>query len=112
MSKPSKYNAVRTTVDGITFASKKEARRWSELKLMEKAGVISDVTRQYPFVLHADGSGPATDRVVGRYVSDFDYMDGARWVIEDVKGMKGGTPLYRWKKKHVEAEYDIRIKEV
>src|SRR5690606_369436 len=49
--KPSKYRNVRTTVDGITFDSKREAERYGELKTMEAAGVISDLELQPRFPL-------------------------------------------------------------
>ena len=47
----SKYGAKKVTVDGITFDSKKEANRWCELRLMERAGVITGLERQVKFVL-------------------------------------------------------------
>lgn len=100
-----KYGAVRTTVDNIVFASKKEAKRYSELKLLEKAQVITQLFLQPRFDLYVHGVK------IGSYVADFGYFSckGAT-IIEDVKGMK--TPLYRWKKKHVEAQYGIQIREV
>ena len=107
-TKQSKYRAVPTVIDNIRFASQKEARRYQELKLLEKAGVILDLECQPRFVLHAAGRLPPE---IGEYVADFRYYDrgtGAR-VVEDVKGFK--TPLYRWKKKHVEAQYGIKILE-
>jgi dsDNA-binding SOS-regulon protein len=104
----SKYNAKRTVVDGITFASKKEAKRYGELKLLEKAGEIRDLELQPWYALMAIGSGEQ----VGSYVADFKYFDKRfkRAVVEDVKGFR--TPLYKWKKKHVEAQYGIQITEV
>lgn len=110
----SKYKAVKTTVGGITFDSAKEAHRYSALKLMEKAGEIFDLKRQVPYVLSVhDSLGHVV--VIGQYVSDFEYLvwdafkDFHLVVVEDVKGFK--TPLYRWKKKHVEAQYSIQILE-
>ena len=103
----SKYRAVRTVVDGITFASKAEAARYGELKLLEKAGKIIGLQLQPSFVLLA-GDGKTK---VGRYVADFGYIDvkrGAVW--EDVKGVR--TPVYRLKKKMVEAQVGIKITEV
>ena len=47
----SKYNSRKTTVDGFTFDSKKEAKRYLELKQMEKDGLINDLQLQVPFVL-------------------------------------------------------------
>lgn len=110
-----KYRAKATIVDGIRFASKKEARRYQELRLLEKAGEIRELQLQPEFDLLAPGrcDGSLHRGVkVGKYVADFRYRAGRNGllVIEDVKGFK--TPLYRWKKKHVEAQYGIEIREV
>lgn len=111
MRKKHKYNAKPTTVDGITFHSMKEAARYRELKLLEKAGEIRDLVLQVPLVLSA-GNDRRTS--IGKYVADFVYQEriGEDWChrVEDVKGFK--TPLYRWKKKHVEAQYGIVIREI
>ena len=119
MSRPHKFNAKPTTVDGIRFASQKEAKRYQELKLLERAGEIHALLLQPAFTLAA----PMPDRAappwaLGQYRADFLYCEcrrGAKCertkvVVEDVKGFK--TPLYRWKKKHVEAQYGIQIREV
>ena len=105
----SKFNAVRTKLDGITFASRKEANRYQELKLLEKAGEISKLALQPSFILSVNG------QKICKYVADFGYIDimaGDRGelVIEDVKGVK--TPAYRLKKKLMSAIYGIEIKEV
>ena len=102
----SKYNARRTTVDGITFASAAEARRYSELKLLERAGSISKVECQpvYKIVVN--------DLLICRYIGDFLYheKETGKHVLEDVKGVK--TPVYRLKKKLMMAVYGIDIQEV
>jgi hypothetical protein len=115
----SKYKAKRTEVDGITFASQKEARRYQELKLLERAGEIMNLRLQVPYELQApriyvggiEGlKTPRLPAVLGKYVADFTYHDRRTgYVVEDVKGFK--TPLYRWKKKHVEAQYGFQIRE-
>jgi len=112
--RPHKYHAVATTVRGIRFASKREAVRYQELLLLEKAGVIRNLEVQPVF--HLNASHPSQPKFVGKYVADFFYEEGGglsgpphRQVIEDVKGFK--TPLYRWKKKHVEAQYGVVIRE-
>ena len=106
----SKYHAKATVVDNIRFASQKEARRYGELKLLEKAGEIQELHLQPAFDLYADDG--VCGRKLGRYVADFEYRIAPDWelVIEDVKGFK--TPLYRWKKKHVEAQYGITVVEI
>ena len=114
-----KYHAQPTEVDGYRFASTKEARRYGELKLLERAGEIHGLTLQPRYELSVDnGDYPEDGRgrsiPLGVYVADFRYFrkgaEGTELVIEDVKGFK--TPLYRWKKKHVEAQYGITITEV
>ena len=97
------------TYKGIVFDSKKEMLRYQELELMERAGAISGLQRQPPFELHVKGIK------IGTYKADFLYVDNADGcsVVEDVKGGSATkTPLYKWKKKHVEAEYGVFINEV
>lgn len=103
--KPSKYRAVRTQVDGITFASKAEAARYQELRLLVRAGEICDLELQpsYPLVFNATK--------IGRYVGDFRYVTShGATVVEDVKGVK--TPVYRLKKKLMLAIHGVQISEV
>jgi hypothetical protein len=106
--RPQKYRNVRTTVDGHSFASKKEANRWCELVLLQQAGQISGLGRQPRYKLHA----PNGD-LIGCYVADFAYEENGRLVVEDVKSVAtAANALYRWKAKHFTAEYGIRITEV
>jgi hypothetical protein len=113
-----KYGAKPTTVDGIRFASMKEAARYRELRLLERAGEVRQIALQPGFDLAVHGAEfvkTGLPTKIGSYRGDFWYEqrrgDGS-WVrvVEDVKGFK--TPLYRWKKKHVEAQYGIQIREV
>lgn len=116
----SKYKAVRTEVDGMTFASKKEAKRYCELKMLEKAGEIHKLILQRRLVLLAPAANAPKShplQQIGEYVADFVYCecrnkkcDESRGVVEDVKGFR--TPLYKWKKRHVEIQYGIQIREV
>ena len=104
--KPHKYGAKAVVIDGIRFASKREARRYAELKLLAKAGEISNLQLQPEYVFETRGV------VVFSYFGDFEYYDNTlkRRVVEDVKGVR--TPVYRLKKKIIEAEHDIEIREV
>ena len=97
--RPNKFSAVRTTVDGITFASKREAARYGELKLLERAGEISRLSLQPEFVITINGVK------ICKYIADFRYVDRQKGmiVVEDVKGVK--TAVYRLKKKMTEAFY-------
>lgn len=110
----SKYRAVPTVIDGIRFDSKAEARRWQELKLLERAGEIHGLSRQPRFRLTVPlmrGGNDVGTHELGEYRADFWYLDRqGRLVVEDVKGVR--TPLYRWKKKHFEAQYGLPITEI
>ncbi len=85
-----KYSAQRITVDGITFDSKREAKRWAELKLLERAGDILELRRQVVVPLEGR-NGPILTRK-GRHMRitvDFGYVDAATGltIYEDAKGM-------------------------
>jgi hypothetical protein len=101
----SKYRAVKTTVDGITFASKLEARRYNELLMLQRNGAIRSLKRQVPFDLVVNGHH------VCRYIADFTYeltSDGMmETVCEDAKGVM--TPEFRLKAKLMEAIHGIVI---
>lgn len=110
MRKPHKFNAQPTEVDGVRFASKKEAKRYRELKLLEKAGEISEIQLQPRFSLVVPVPTGEYE-YIGSYIADFTYEDKAgQQVVEDVKGVR--TPVYRLKKKMVEAIYGVEIREI
>ena len=100
----SKYKAKPTVIDGIRFASKAEARRYCDLKLLESRGAIADLKTQVPYPIHVAGIR------VGKYLADFVYTERGEMKVEDVKGVR--TSLYRFKKRCVEAEHKIKIIEV
>lgn len=115
----SKYGAVPTTVDGITFDSKAEARHYGELSMRLKIGEIRELVLQPRFELWAFALDPAVAQLVGVYVADFQYeeLDKEAWgaavwrvVVADVKGVR--TALYCWKKRHMMAQHGIKIREV
>lgn len=107
-----KYNAKKTTVDGITFDSRKEAERYKELKELERVGKIDRLELQPRFVLMDSFryEGKAVRKI--EYVADFLYRDIStlELVVEDVKGVK--TDVYKLKKKlflkHYGNEYKFR----
>lgn len=85
-----KYRSIPETVDGIRFASRKEARRYGELKMLERAKQISGLTLQPRFPLVVKGQKICT------YVGDFLYQNG-KLICEDVKGYR--TSEYRIKRR-------------
>lgn len=110
-----KYGNTATNVGGHRFDSRREARRYAQLRLLELAGEITGLELQPEFVLYAlalDHDGLIRDLVrVGSYIGDFRYRDASgQMIVEDAKGVR--TPLYRLKRKIVEAQYGIRIREV
>ena len=109
----SKYQSKKTIVDGITFDSKAEARRYCELKMLEKAGEIADLQMQFSFQLQPPfRKNGKTIRAIN-YIADFVYTDTRkrRIVVEDVKGFK--TKEYLLKKKLFEYKFpDLTITEI
>lgn len=101
-----KYNNKKTTVNKQTFDSKREARRFLQLKSLEKAGQIFDLQCQVKFELIPKQDG---ERACN-YIADFVYKDAdGRVFVEDVKGTK--TDVYKIKKKLMLYFHNIRIME-
>lgn len=104
----SKYGAVPTTVDNVRFASKREAKRYSELKLLEKIGEITEFEwnkekLKFPFKINGV--------LVCTYEADFSYVNRqGHKVYEDTKGFR--TPAYRIKNRLMLAINGIQIQEV
>ena len=119
-----KYHSKKIVIDGIQFDSQKEAKRWRELSLLERAGAITDLERQVKFVLipaqYEDvfdfktktfKHGKCIERECA-YIADFAYLDytTGRKTVEDTKGFK--TKDYIIKRKLMLWVHGIRIKEV
>lgn len=109
-----KYRNRKTELDGETFDSSKEATRWAELRLMERAGEIYELRRQVPFILiptQRDENGKLLEKQV-KYIADFTYRDSKthKLVVEDTKGMR--TEKYTIKRKLMLYRLGIRIVEV
>jgi hypothetical protein len=116
LPKRRKYLNNKVIVDGIQFDSSLEAGRWNELVLLQRGGHISDLRRQVPFPYSANG------KVVFTLIIDHVYRDeGGNEIVEDVKALsikRDGTakrptctPVYRLKKRLIEASYGIKIYE-
>lgn len=123
----SKYNSMKTVYGGITFDSKKEARRYWELQQLQRAGLISGLKLQVPFELlpaqYEESSDvykrgpkkgqPKQGRCIEQsivYVADFVYTEHGRQIVEDAKGMRTKDfiikrKLFRWK---FGKEYEFR----
>lgn len=125
----SKYRAVRTTVDGIAFASKKEAARYQQLRLLEMAGEIQRLTVHPRFELWAatrpvaymhaypsQATGEWCNREhIGKFTADFCYITKhGEPVVEDVKGGRATkTEAYRLRKRIFEVcHWPLTVTEV
>lgn len=109
----SKYHSKKVKVDGIEFDSKKEAKRYSELKLLERAGKIKDLELQKVFELQPSFKKNNKTYRKTTYKADFCYFDNekGKYIVEDVKGFK--TEVYKLKKKMFEYKYqDLELKEI
>ena len=125
-----KYHNKKIKVDGIIFDSKKEAVRYKELKMLEKAGIIHDVQRQVKYILipaqyeHTgeiyvkgkDKGKPKKGKLIERecaYYADFVYIENGETVVEDVKGYRDGQAynLFTIKRKLMLYVHNIKIKE-
>lgn len=98
--KTSKYKNQPIEIDGHKFPSKREANRYSQLSLLQKAGIIRDLKLQVPFELQPHFKHPITNKMIRAitYVADFTYIDeNGQYHIEDTKGFR--TETYEIKKK-------------
>lgn len=122
-----KYNNKKIEVDGMTFDSKKEANRYKELSLLQKAGEISGLQTQVRYVL-IPSQREVSDEVYTRgenkgkykpgkllerectYVADFVYYKDGKVIVEDTKGFR--TKEYIIKRKLMLYVHHIQIKEI
>ena len=121
----SKYNAIKVVYDGITFHSKKEGKRYLDLKLLEKDGQISHLKLQVPYDLSPaiyilcnrkarvftleKGKFTKCIQRGTKYIADFVYNENGKKVVEDVKGFR--TKTYRKKANQMKKIYGITILE-
>lgn len=110
-SQKSKYGSRKVTIDGVTYDSLKEYHRFCDLKLMQRAGIITGLQRQvkYELIPTQRINGKVIERPVN-YYADFVYKMDRQLVVEDVKGYK--TPEYIIKRKLMLSVYGIQIHEV
>jgi hypothetical protein len=108
--KRNKFNAKKTEIDGIVFHSRKEAARYSQLKLYEKGGLISDLRLQVTYQLIEPMRINGKHHRAICYIADFVYYDTVHKceVVEDVKGMI--TDIFRIKLRLMKQVHGIEIK--
>ena len=107
----SKYANEKAVAGGLQFESRKEARRYQELRLLERAGEIQNLQRQVKFELLPSQryNGKVIERPVN-YIADFTYTENGKLVVEDTKGFR--TKEYMLKRKMMLYLCGIRIREV
>ncbi len=104
MYRKSKYGNKKTTIDGITFDSKRESERYCFLKYRLLAKEIKELELQPKFPIFIN------EIKVFTYKADFAYIEKGKRIVEDSKGFR--TSIFKLKKKAVEAYYGIEIIEV
>ncbi len=112
LASKNKYGNKKLVIDDHKFDSKREARRYQELKMMLRSGVITDLELQKPFVLQEtckNGNGETVRRI--KYVADFVYKQNGVTIVEDTKGFRNS--VYLLKKKIFEHKfYPLVIREI
>lgn len=103
--KPRKYRNSPRWVGDEYFPSEKEAKRYADLLLLQTAGAITGLVSHPRYQLNVSGVH------IGDYVADFKYYERGQLIVEDVKSPPTRTPMYRWKRKHLAAQYGIEIRE-
>ena len=102
-----KYGNKKTIVGDFTVDSAKEAKRWGELMLLQRAGQISDLRRQIPYPLVVNG------KTVCKLVVDFDYRENGQLIVEDTKSeFTRKLPVWRLKSKLFTAIHGFSVREV
>jgi len=91
MRRRGKYGAIKTTIHGITFHSKKEAGRYLELLMLQKAGAIKQLMLQEIFPIWIG------EKFICNYIADFTYTRDDKEIIEDVKGVRTAVFNLKWK---------------
>ena len=98
---------------GIKFDSKKEARRYDELMVMLRSGIITDLRLQPQFTLQESYVTETGERIRAiRYTADFSYRFGGKLVVEDVKSTATRTKEYLRNRKMMRSKFGIDIQEV
>ena len=108
----SKFGNKKTLVDGVWFDSKKEANRYQDLLLLQKAKVIRNLVLQQVFELVPSVVLNGRKRPPVRYKADFTYFDdtkGGAFVVEDTKGFR--TEGYKLKRHMMKAIHGIEVLE-
>lgn len=104
-----KYRNKKVIIDDYVFDSIQESRRYKELKLLLKAGKISDLQLQPRFLLQDSfKKNGKTFREI-EYIADFQYIENGKTIVEDVKGMQ--TDVFKLKHKIFEKVYpDLELR--
>ena len=111
--KASKYHSAPAERGELRFDSQEEARRYDELMVMLRTGIISDLRLQPQFTLQESYVSETGERIRAiRYTADFSYKFGGKLVVEDVKSNPTRTKEYLRNRKFMRSKFGIEIQEV
>ena len=105
-----KYRNKKVIVEDYVFDSIQESRRYKELKLLLRAGQISNLELQPHFLLQDSFKKNGKTYRKIEYIADFKYIENGKTIVEDVKGMQ--TDVFKLKHKLFEKKYpelELRI---
>jgi len=108
-----KYGNKKTTFAGFTFDSKREAERWSQLCLLQRAGRISDLRRQVAYVLapSVKFAGARAAKPAIRFIADFEYVENGARIVEDVKSAPTAKlPAFQMKRHLMKSIHNIDVR--
>lgn len=106
-ARKNKYNAKKVVVNGVTYDSQLEYERYCELKMLQKAGIITDLKYHKRFVLIEKNEN---GREIA-YEADFVYKKDGKTIVEDTKSEPTKTRLYALKKRLMLEKYGLKITE-
>jgi len=106
-----KYNNRKITIDGHTFDSTLEYSRYCQLKLLQRAGEISNLQLQVPFTLQESFKKNGKTYKAITYIADFVYIEKGKTIVEDTKSVATETQVFKIKQKLFEKRYaDLELK--
>lgn len=108
-----KYGNKKTKVGDFVFDSKREAERWCHLRVLERAGRITELRRQVAYVLapSVKFTGARAAKPAIRFIADFEYVEAGARIVEDVKStVTAKLPAFQLKRHLMKSIHNIDVR--